>query len=84
MELYSPLREEFFRWCDKAVKEAVTAPGESLNQWRPKKRAAGDGYDLVFEIGGAGREPKTHLVRIPDKYTDLLDKEYPSHDDGED
>ncbi|WP_166485154.1 hypothetical protein [Candidatus Desulforudis audaxviator] len=84
VELYSPIREEFFRWCDQTVAEAVSSPGKSLNYWRPQKRASGHGYDLVFEIGGAGQEPKTHVIPIPDKYTDLLDREYPSHDDGED
>lgn len=84
MELYSPIREEFFSWCDQIVSEATSSPGESLNHWRPQKRATGDGYDLVFEIGGTDGEPSTHVVPIPDKYTDLLDREYPSHDDSED
>jgi hypothetical protein len=85
VELYSPLREEFFRWCDQTVAGAVSAPENTLNYWRPKKRVSGAGYDLVFEVGGGtGQEPKTHVIPIPDKYSELLDREYSSHDDGQD
>ncbi len=83
MELYSPIREEFFRWCDQTVLAAMTAPGMILNQWRPRKSASGKGYELVFQISIPGEEPSTHVVPIPDKYTELLDLEYPSHDDHE-
>ena len=81
MELHSPIREEFFRWCDETVLAAMATPGMILKQWRPRKSASGHGYELVFEIAAPGGEPKSHVVAIPDKYTDLLDREYPSHEE---
>jgi hypothetical protein len=77
VELYSPIREEFFRWCDQTVLAAMETPGMVLKQWRPRKRASGDGYELVFQIAVPGEEPRTHVIPIPDKYTELLDREYP-------
>lgn len=84
MELYSPIREEFFRWCDETVLAAMPSPGTILNKWRPRKNDSGDGYELVFQISVPGAETTTHVVQIPDKYTELLDREYPSHEDHKD
>lgn len=83
MELNSPIREEFFRWCDDTVLAAMSSSAMMLNKWRPRKTASGKNYELVFQISAAGEEPTTHVIPIPDKYTELLDQEYPDHSGDE-
>ncbi|MDA8096997.1 MAG: hypothetical protein RDV00_05370 [Clostridia bacterium] len=79
-EIDLPIREEFFRWCDETVIGHSKGDDTILKQWRPRKREDGS-YELVFELvsPGEGAAAK-HEVPIPDKYTRLLDEEYPDHD----
>ncbi|MBU4532322.1 MAG: hypothetical protein U1D96_10140 [Eubacteriales bacterium] len=78
-EIDSPIREEFFRWCDTTVLEHSKGDGTILKEWRPRKGDDGN-YQLVFEIAAPGENTARHEVPIPDKYNRLLDEEYPSHD----
>ncbi len=77
-QLDSPIREEFFRWCDQTVLKHAKGEGTILKQWRPHKRDDGH-YDLVFNLEFPGEGTGHYEVPIPDKYTVLLDQEY-AHD----
>lgn len=82
MLLESPIREEFFRWCDETVQQYGKGEGTILKGWRPRKREDGH-YDLVFNLVFPDQDTGRYQVAIPGKYTSLLDEEY-GHDHDHD
>lgn len=83
MLLDSPVREEFFRWCDKTVLRHAKGEGTILKRWRPRKRDDGH-YDLVFSLEFPDKNSGRWEVPIPEKYTSLLDEEYDHDHDHDD
>jgi len=76
-EHLNELRELFFKWCDETVISHMEKEGEGtiLKQWRPRRRADG-GYELTYELALPDGTATAAAVPIPDRFRELLDKEF--------
>ncbi|MBO8127643.1 MAG: hypothetical protein H0Z39_00370 [Peptococcaceae bacterium] len=78
-EKNNQIREEFFKWCEETVLSYSEEEGTVLEYWRPRRKDTGDGYVLRFKL----KEGPEREVEIPSRYTQLLDEEFPEHDEEE-
>ncbi|MDI6710130.1 MAG: hypothetical protein QMC81_00020 [Thermoanaerobacterales bacterium] len=75
LEHLNELRELFFKWCDETVISQMMQEGTILKQWRPRRSENG-GYELTYELKLPDGTTAAAAVPIPDRFKELLDKEF--------